>query len=123
MVRKRRSQDGEVAKEKITLYLTSGEKEQVQSRAGTLPVGRYCRNIILGKRQSLQRIPEVNRLTYLELGRIGNNLNQLARAVHQARLEGISFAIDPQNLEDLRETIRNIQLQVMSINFEDTGEP
>jgi len=67
----------------------------------------------------------VNRLTYLELGKIGNNLNQLARAVHHARSEGDACAIDPQDLEDLRNMLGEIRLQVMNLDFgiANRGEP
>jgi hypothetical protein len=64
--------------------------------------------------------PQVNKETYSELTRIGININQLTRAVNTALKLGHSPTIDPAELEILRQTLKEIQLELLGV--EGAGE-
>jgi hypothetical protein len=54
-------------------------------------------------------VAEVNRETYSALCRIGNNLNQLTRAVNEGRASGV----DLQMLAELRALVKEVGLQTL----------
>jgi hypothetical protein len=56
--------------------------------------------------------PAVNQQTYQELARVGNNLNQLLRAIHEGRVP----LMNPGSLlelQALKTTLKEIGLQVL----------
>jgi hypothetical protein len=65
MPRKRQSATGELKDKTIRVCVTPSEYESIQKRSGLLSMSEYL-------------------LSYLELGNISNNLNQIARACHHA---------------------------------------
>jgi hypothetical protein len=56
-------------------------------------------------------VGEVNRETYRELCRVGNNVNQLMRAVHEGKVSGV----DPKILEELRVLVKEVGLQCLGV--------
>jgi len=59
---------------------------------------------VLGRKLPLATAPEINRSIYQELGRLGNNLNQLVRAVNS----GIVRAVDADLLHQLAAEVRRL---------------
>ena len=119
MPRQRRSPTGEAAVKPVTIRLTPSEHAEIKTKAGRLSLSEFFRRAGLG--QPLPRVrhrppvPEVNRLTYIELGRIGTNVNQLAKACNTAIRLGYGCSIDPQRLEALAATIEQVRLDVLAV--------
>lgn len=126
MPRKRRSTTGEIANKIIPIRLTASEHATVQQQAGALSLSEYFRRAGLGLKITTPRsrppVPEINRQSYLELGRIGNNLNQLTKACHTAHLQGQALPIDRQLLDELSEQISQLRLAVLGIRPEDEDD-
>jgi len=57
----------------------------------------------------------VNLKTYQELSRVGNNLNQLVRALHRGEVSQAGLAQIPE-LESLRTLLKEIGLQVLGVS-------
>lgn len=90
----------------LNLSLTGAEYERVQwgAMSAAMTPADYGRWRLLGARRGLKR-PQaqtsgVDRLFYVQLKRIGNNLNQLTRLAHVTR------APSPPGLEPLLQDIR-----------------
>ncbi len=72
-----------------SLWLTPEEKERWSKKAAAagLNMNEYIRCCV--ERRAIAPVPpEVNRVTAVELGRIGVNLNQLVRAMNTAIAQG-----------------------------------
>lgn len=71
----------------IKVYSSEADNRAIKDLAAALriPVSKLCRDAVLGIKLSgpPPMVPQVNRQTYLELSRIGNNLNQIALAMNQ----------------------------------------
>lgn len=72
------------------IWLSSEEAEQVKAAAGDVPVARWLRGLALGQPskpyKSRQRIPQYAPMILpltVAVARVGNNLNQIARAVNR----------------------------------------
>lgn len=78
-----------------TTWLLSSEYEQLkqEAKAMNLSFSDYSRAILL-ERPVVEPRGEIDRRTYAELGRIGNNLNQLVRGVNEGRLIGEQMEVD-----------------------------
>ena len=65
----------------IKLSLSDDELAQVQAKARGEPLARYCRNQILNRPSppSPPPVPPIHHDKWVELGRLGGNLNQIAR--------------------------------------------
>lgn len=120
MPRRRRSATGEVANKAITIRLTPSEHEQVQGKCGQLSMSDYFRQAGLGlevppvRPPRCRSVPLVNLETYVELGHIGRNINQLAKACNTAILKGYGCNIDPIQLSKLEQVIRALRLAVIA---------
>jgi len=71
------------------VWLTPEEKDAWKNKAASsgMNLNDYIRSCV-ERRKIPQSLPEVNRLTAVELGKIGVNLNQLLRAMNAAVAEG-----------------------------------
>ncbi len=127
MARKRKSPTGEVRDKHITVWVSESERSYLDDRAGSLSMSEYLLKAGLGQpvpqRRSRPRVPEMNRLIYLELGRINNNLNQIARASNLATHTYQSCKIDPTVIAELKTQIKEIRLAVMAIDPNHEDEP
>ena len=93
----------------MNLRFTAAEDAYVrsQARAAGLSVSEYSRRRLLGHqvpqspgRANAQLLSELNRLG-LELKAIGNNVNQLARAVHTGRSFNVAWTAVYDRLQQL----------------------
>lgn len=105
------------------LRLSQGERATLEQRAAEagLKLSEYLRQAGL-KRKGRTRVPEINRQTYIELGRIGNNLNQLTKACHIALSQGYGCHLDPTLLQSLSDKLDQIQLEVIGVNPNSSDE-
>ena len=79
------------------------------SRSVQVSVSEYVRRAAFGRKLPPPPVSSVNRETYQELSRIGNNLNQFVREVHM----GKTTPVDPHMLQELRAMVTSIGLQVI----------
>jgi hypothetical protein len=102
-----------------SLWLTPEEKERWSKKAATagLNMNEYIRSCV--ERRAIAPVPpEVNRVTAVELGRIGINLNQLVRAMNTAIASGqeISDVDVKEALSQVKEVdkaVKKIQLELL----------
>jgi len=73
----------------VPIRLTQIERDELQSKArdASVSLSEYVRRAAFLRRLPPRSVPEVNRETYVELARVGNNLNQLMRAIHEGRVQ------------------------------------
>ncbi|MBE7386301.1 MAG: plasmid mobilization relaxosome protein MobC [Leptolyngbya sp. SIO1E4] len=127
MPRRRRSTTGEVANKAITIRLTPSEHEQVQAKLGALSMSDYFRHAGLGQkiaqvRRRTRPVPQVNIETYVELGHIGRNINQMAKACNTSIKLGYGCNIDPPVLSNLTEQIDALRMALIGVDPEATDE-
>ena len=100
--------------------LSTIELEMLRSRAAEAGIKGselVRRNALM--RPLPKRICRVDLKTYIELGRIGNNLNQLTKAVNTALKYGITPPVDRGALEELLKLLHSIRLKIAGV---DDGE-
>ena len=119
---KRTSSSQEEKKENrkiFSLRLSASERLELENKAAEagLKLSEYLRQTGLRKKIRA-KVPEINREMYLELGRIGNNLNQLTKNSHIALQQGNEFNIDIQVLQSLTDKLDEVRLSVIGINPE-----
>lgn len=103
----KKSQD---LKHPINVYFNALERAHIQARAEDLKcaLSSFIRQSALNKQ--IKQAPQKITLDALEeLARIGNNLNQLAKAVNSGKVAGLNF----QTLEELREELKKIRLGML----------
>ena len=76
-----------------------------RSAAADCPVSEFVRSLALFARTPAPLVPRANLLVCGELGRIGNNVNQLTKLAHSGQLPG--GALEPV-LVDLRGLLASI---------------
>ncbi len=64
-------------------------------------------------RQVPKKLPEINRELFVELSRIGNNINQIARACNEARLKGYKPPVKEEYFRELVGALNNLSLAVI----------
>lgn len=106
-----RRRNAEIRSVVVPVRFTELERNSIKESASVrkLSVSAFIRTVVTGRKLPSPASPEVNRATYQELGRIGNNLNQLVRAIHG----GLVTAIDKDFLQHLRHEIRNLGVQLL----------
>ena len=101
------------------LRLSLSERTALEAKAeqAGLKLSPYLRQAGLNKKISDQanRVSEINRATYVELGRIGNNINQMTKAAHQSLQRGMGCNIDPSELNDLLALLKKIRIEVLAV--------
>jgi cytochrome c-type biogenesis protein CcmH/NrfG len=107
------------------LRLTQVEREHWEVLAEEVGLGnnlsKFVRHCV--ERRTLPApIPEINRETYWELGKIGVNLNQIAHAVNRAIKEGSAIAVDPRP-EILSVTKKLDEIRFQLLNLQQGGKP
>ncbi len=66
-----------------------------------------------------KRVSKVDLKTYIELGRIGNNLNQLTKGVNTALKYGVTPPADKGELQELLELLHSIRLKIAGVDDEE----
>lgn len=69
-----------------------------------------------------QRRGEVSVRTYTELGRVGNNINQLTYLAHLAQLEGHNNVPDCQVLVELKDLLHQVRRKIATGSLQDDDE-
>jgi hypothetical protein len=100
--------------ERISVYLTAGEKARIQKHAQkyNLTVSRFL--TYTGSRDELPPT-EAERTLYLdlifEIKKVGNNLNQIARAINAARLSDTAPPIGEdidKAIQEYKDAVRKV---------------
>ena len=101
----------------VPIRFTVDERDALLKRAreSRLSLSEWVRRAVFSRKLPPQAAPEVNRETYQELARVGNNLNQLVRAIHRGELPQTSLGRLPE-LEGLRVLLKEIGLQVLGVS-------
>lgn len=102
-------------KQVIPIRFTVEERTQLRelAKGAGISVSELVRRSALGRKMPAQATPLINRETYQAISRIGNNLNQLARAANEGR--GVVL---PQTLLDgLRGELRVAGLIALGIEI------
>jgi uncharacterized protein YoaH (UPF0181 family) len=100
-----------------SLWLTPEEKERWSKKAAAagLNMNEYIRRCV--ERRAIAPVPpEVNRVTAVELGRIGVNLNQLVRAMNTAMASGQEIPLIEEALRQIKavdEAVKKIQSELL----------
>lgn len=95
------------------VWLTPEEKDAWKNKAASsgMNLNDYIRSCVERRKIPIP-MPEVNRLTAVELGKIGVNLNQLLRAMNTAVAEGQDIPNMEESLavvEKVYEAVRALQ--------------
>jgi hypothetical protein len=99
------------------VWLTPEEKDAWKNKAALLEMclNDYIRSCV-ERRKIPQSLPEVNRLTAVELGKIGVNLNQQIRAMNTALASGQDIPNIEESLavvEKVYEAVRQLQTELL----------
>ena len=101
------------------LRLSTTERAALEEKAkeAGLKLSAYLREAGLNKtiQNPKKFIPQINRAVYVELGRIGININQLAKAANTSVLKGLECNINTNELSELLSLLQEIRLSVMGI--------
>lgn len=103
------------------LMLTKTEKETWTALAESagLDISELVRRRMAGCR--INTVPEANWQTYWQLGKIGTNINQIAKAQNTAIVDGlIPPPIDPEPFEALQRQINRLRLHLI-LGIDDDG--
>ena len=105
-------------KKRITrayVWLTPEEKSDWKNKAASsgMNLNDYIRSCV-ERRKIPPSLPEVNRLTAVELGKIGVNLNQQTRAMNRAVAEGQ----DIPNIDEAKEAVNKVYEAVRALQKE-----
>jgi hypothetical protein len=113
MARHSRSPDGQPAQHRVTLNLTAAEYERLVQLAGTLSLSEYLRRTGL---QHARPNPtqSLHREIYLELGRIGQSLNQIARACSRTAQKGSRVIVQESWFVELQSKLRQTQWAILN---------
>ena len=107
----------------VPIRLTPEERDTLLARAREfrISLSEWVRRAALSRRPPPRPAPEVNLKTYQELARVGNNLNQLVRAIHRG--EVAAEALRLSELESLRALLKEIGLQVLGADVRTATAP
>ncbi|WP_236721525.1 plasmid mobilization relaxosome protein MobC [Trichormus sp. NMC-1] len=100
------------------ICLTPEEKEQVQRMAAenSLTMAELFRAKTI-KHRLPRRVTKVAGQTYWELGKIGNNLNQIAKAINTSVLMGEPVVVDRALLEEVRNLVRQVRREITEVDL------
>ena len=112
-----RSETSEGRTATILVRLTPEEKQAVELVSGTLDtsLSDLARTMLLGLPMPEPPRPRIDAQAYAQLGKIGGNLNQIARALNTVLVAGEGQAeVETRNLLDhikeLRQTLNEVRL-------------
>ncbi len=102
-------------KNKLSFVVSDEELELLNAARGGMKLSEYLRSVIFNQRLPIPRatVPSINRETLIQLNRIGELLNQQARALNTAKsinsFSGISREYLQQCLEQLQQLERELK--------------
>jgi len=111
----------------VPVRFTRGERDQLDltARDFGLRLSPFIRRTVLDRplppRRHHRPVPEINRLTYVELNRIGGNLNQLVRNLHVVGGPAVTAEKYRRELLQLGEVLVRMQRQLAAL--EQPGPP
>jgi hypothetical protein len=118
--------------ERITIRLTIEERQELDQLSQGVPASTYIRNGMFGYPMPRPRVPvpAVNREIYIELNRIGVNLNQQTKVVNSLTTSEMPAVVGHylKALTELKTMLGQIQVQlvtggeVWAIDEADDGE-
>lgn len=101
---------------KLTIWLTTEEKERLKQRAGQLPVSQYFRETLLNGRPPKQppSVPAINWQVYTELSEHLQALRQLSSqfAAHSINEQAQAIA---RHSHRIREMLENYRITLISL--------
>lgn len=98
----------------MAIRLTPTERTCVEAKAAEagLPPATFVRQVALDAVVPRPaQIPEVNREAYLELAKMGGNLNQIAHHLNA----GVATGVDEAFVRRLAEAVKNLALRVIEL--------
>lgn len=98
----------------MAIRLTPTERVRVEAKAAEvgLPPATFVRQVALGSVVSPPaQIPEINREAYLELAKMGGNLNQIAYHLNA----GIATGVDEAFLRRLADVVKSLAIRVIEL--------
>lgn len=103
---------------RYNLRLTPSEAEAIRAR---LPDGctmaQFLRSAALGRPIRHSRIAAQRVIAVGELGRVGNNLNQIARALNEARAAG-DLAVSTATAEALSQSLDELRAELARLSVD-----
>ncbi len=117
----------ELKTKRIPVLVTEREYEFIRERAGSLSMSAYLLraglNEPIPQRRPRHRTPEINRLTYLELSRISQALQQIADWCQQHRQwNAVAGFPDLSRCQGLHEQLDALRLAIAGVNTETLQE-
>ena len=111
---KRRKPVGAVRDAVVPVRLTPFERDELAAIAEqrNTTLSGLLRTLALGRELPAQKLSKIDAETYLELGRVGNNLNQIARQLNAVHLIP-PFEKLADDVKALRELVKKIQFEVL----------
>ncbi|WP_445253334.1 plasmid mobilization protein [Nodularia sp. LEGE 04288] len=103
---------------KIEIMLTPEERQAAlqMARENGLTISELFRSKTL-KNKLPRRVTRVAGQTYWELGKIGNNLNQIAKAINTTVLMGEPVVVDRGLLEQVKNLVKQVRREIADIDF------
>ena len=123
-IQKIRSTPKPLKESKILLPLTSQQKIEWQQRAkdaGYKSLTPFIRDCVEKSKIVVNSpAPPINEATYMELNKIGVNLNQMTRRINEAVKSGLPITDNSTALlEKLYSLIKEVRLQVLGLSNDD----
>ncbi|BDI20863.1 hypothetical protein ANSO36C_66650 (plasmid) [Nostoc cf. commune SO-36] len=100
----------------IRLTLAEYEKAQLMADENNLTMSELFRAKTL-KNRLPRRVTKVAGQTYWELGKIGNNLNQIAKAINTSVLMGEPVVVDRALLSQVRDLVKQVRREIAEIDL------
>ncbi len=106
----------------FAIRLSPAERQIIETKSDTagMKLGEYIRASAL-KQKIPRSVPKINREIYIELIRIGSNINQIAKVANVGIKRGDRLNVEMNKLEELSEYLDRLKLEVLAIS-EDTSE-
>ncbi len=118
MARKRKSPTGELKTKTIRVCVTEAEYRAIQARARSFSMSEYLLKRGLGESIPPQRrhpsVPEINRLTYIELGKIAAAVEQIASQPE--------FFLSKTEWRSWQDQIDAVRLQLIGVDTDQFNE-
>ncbi|MBE9030466.1 plasmid mobilization relaxosome protein MobC [filamentous cyanobacterium LEGE 11480] len=98
--------------EKVTVRLTRAERKQLEQRCGGIRLSTYIRAGLFDYPMPKPRVtvPPINRQVYVELNRIGVNLNQQTKLINALRVDEMPGAV-----KEYAATLAELQQQIQVV--------